>query len=66
MDSEYLTLEEAARELRVNLDTMRRYVREGRIQAGKVGKRYMVRRKDVRDYIEKSFKPVARKRKRTT
>jgi excisionase family DNA binding protein len=39
---EWVTQEEAAKELRVALDTMRRWVREGVFPRTRVGKRYLI------------------------
>ena len=38
----WLTQEEAAEKLHVALETMRRYLREGRFPRTKVGKRYLI------------------------
>lgn len=46
-----LTLEEAARFLRIHIDTMRRYVREGRIAAAKIGRGYRIRPADLETFL---------------
>lgn len=40
---QYLTLEEAAQSLKVGTETLRRYVRAGKLKAAKVGRVWRVR-----------------------
>jgi excisionase family DNA binding protein len=63
---EWLTQEEAADRLHVALDTMRRYVREGRFPRTRVGKRYLIPAKALEDFLQKGLQtgprePVPRK-----
>src|ERR1035437_7576945 len=52
MEQKYWTLEEFADHARLHLDTARRYVREGRIPAVRVGKRYLVGQSDVETFMQ--------------
>jgi excisionase family DNA binding protein len=40
--NQFVTLEQAARDLCVHIGTMRRWVREGRVQATKIGRKYLI------------------------
>jgi excisionase family DNA binding protein len=51
-EKSYLTVEEAAAQLRVAVDTMRRYLREGRLPCARIGKRYLVPAGAVGSYIQ--------------
>src|SRR5450631_3836272 len=55
LTGDLLTVEEVARRLRLHLDTARRFVREGRITATKVGRRYLVPEKALLRFIESGF-----------
>jgi excisionase family DNA binding protein len=50
--SEWLTQEEAAERLHIALDTMRRYVREGRFARTKVGKRYLIPARAIEEFLQ--------------
>lgn len=47
VDDELLTLPEIAQTLGMNPSTVRLWVREGRLQAEKMGRKWMVRRADL-------------------
>jgi len=47
----WLTQEQAAEQLHVALDTMRRYVREGRFPRTKVGKRYLIPASAIEEFL---------------
>lgn len=49
---DWITLEEAAEKLHVVIDTMRRWVRLGHFSHVKVGKRYLVKRQAIDDYLD--------------
>jgi excisionase family DNA binding protein len=49
---EWLTLEEFAKHARLHLDTARRYVREGKLPARRIGKRYLVKAADAEAFME--------------
>jgi len=46
-----LTAEEAADYLRVNVNTMRRYIRERRVRAARVGRGYRIRQEDLDAFL---------------
>jgi excisionase family DNA binding protein len=52
MADEWLTQEQAAEKLHVALDTMRRYVREGRFARTKVGKRYLIPARAIEEFLQ--------------
>jgi excisionase family DNA binding protein len=64
-EKKYLTVEEAAAQLRVAVDTMRRYLRERRLPCARIGKRYLVPAGAVDSYIQqhvvKGGKPAKRR-----
>lgn len=47
-----LTLEEVARELKIHRETIRRYVREGKMKAIKLDRVWRVEEKDFRDFLD--------------
>jgi excisionase family DNA binding protein len=51
----WLTQEEAAEKLHIALDTMRRYVREGRFPRTKVGKRYLIPESAIEEFLRKGL-----------
>lgn len=56
-ESEFLTLAEAARLLRVSTWTLRRYVQAGRIPAARLGRSYRFRRRDIEAALFPSTSP---------
>jgi len=44
---EYLTVPEAARNVRVNEETIRRNVRSGRLKAEKIGNQWFIHKRDL-------------------
>lgn len=56
---ELLTMDEAAKILRVDYKTVYRLVRTGELPAGKVGRVYRIRRLDLEAYFESSKGKVA-------
>jgi excisionase family DNA binding protein len=52
---DWITLEEAAQRLHVVLETMRRWVRQGQFPRTKVGKRYLVPRQAIEDFLERNM-----------
>ena len=54
MELEYLTLEEVAKILRVSLSTIRRWVREGKIEVKRVGKKPLVLKTDIPTFLRKN------------
>lgn len=51
--SKFLTLEEAAERLGVEYKTVDRFVRQGELPAGKVGRVYRIREEDLDGYFER-------------
>lgn len=49
---EWLTQEQAAEKLHIALDTMRRYVREGKFPRSKVGKRYLIPDSAIGEFLK--------------
>jgi excisionase family DNA binding protein len=49
MKNQFVTLERAAKEFCVHIGTMRRWVREGRVPATKVGRKYLVQTKALEE-----------------
>lgn len=42
MQNQFVTLERAAKDLCIHIGTMRRWVREGKVQATKIGRKYLI------------------------
>lgn len=53
-EGEYVTTEDVARRYHVNKQTVRRWVREGKLDPLKVGRRYLYRDEDVRVALERT------------
>jgi len=47
-----LTTENVADLLQVDVETVRRYIREGKLRAIKLGREYRVRREDFEEFLE--------------
>lgn len=58
--SDFLTVEEAARQLGVEYKTVYHLVRRGEIPAGKIGRIYRIRKGDLESYFERQKEAVAR------
>lgn len=52
-----LTVEESAELLRVGVETVQRYVREGKLPASKVGRRYLIPEEAVKALLEPKEPP---------
>ena len=52
MASEYLTLEEAAEQLRIHVETVRRWVLAKKIAAIRPGKKYLIPKKALAEFLE--------------
>jgi excisionase family DNA binding protein len=61
MEQKYWTLQEFADHARLHLDTARRYVREGRLRAIRVGKRYLVGQSEVEAFMADPAPPIPAK-----
>lgn len=55
---ETLTVEEVAEELRMRPQGVRRMIRDGRIRAVRVGKRYLVKREELARILSDGTEPV--------
>jgi len=53
-----LSLREVSEALKLNINTVRRYVREGRIQAAKFGRVYRVREEALEEFIKRQENTV--------
>lgn len=51
---EYLTLSDVATELKMDVETIRRYARSGKLPASKLGRGYRVKRTDLEAFLEAS------------
>jgi len=58
------TLEELSGQLGIHLGTLRRYVREGRVVAQKIGKRYLVTQENIERFINPKEPPESMARQR--
>jgi excisionase family DNA binding protein len=54
-DQQYISVQEAAKQLRVGVETVRRYIRSGAFNAAKVGRQYLIKPETVRALIDKQF-----------
>ena len=50
-DIELLTVDDIANTLGVNVVTIRRYIRRGKLKAQKIGKNYFVSKENFKDFI---------------
>lgn len=55
-DDVFLTVEEIARQLRVSQDTVRRWIRDGRLPAIDLIGQYRIRREDYEKFLEQRRK----------
>lgn len=53
MEIEMLNINEAATVLRVHPETLRRFIREGRISAYKIGRRKLISKEEMEKFIKK-------------
>ncbi len=63
MEDKRLTVEGAAKELNVGVETMRRYIRRGLFSGAKVGRSYLLRESDIKKYLSDQFAEADAKRK---
>jgi len=59
--SNFLTLEQVAEQLQLHVRTVRRYVREGRLKAQRVGKQYLVTPEDLQAFSGMQAPSVSRR-----
>jgi excisionase family DNA binding protein len=62
-ESKYLSVQEAATELRMSVENLRRYIRRGEFPVvAKVGRQYLIRPEAVQEFIERAaVKPATAK-----
>ena len=53
MPEEWLTLDEIAEELRVSVETVRRWIRTKQLKALSIGRGYRIKRKDYEDFLRR-------------
>ena len=51
-DKELLTTEDIAQYLGYHIETIRLYIREGKLKAIRIGREYRVRREDFEEFLE--------------
>ena len=54
MNEEFYTAEELAQKLRVNIMTIYRYIKAGRLNAYKLGKEFRIDKKEFESFLNKS------------
>jgi excisionase family DNA binding protein len=59
MSEEWLTLEEIAEELRVSVETVRRWIRKKQLKALSIGRGYRIKRKDYEDFLRRRTIEIA-------
>jgi excisionase family DNA binding protein len=52
MGTEWLTVEEIAQELKMHVDTVRGWIRDGKLRATRFGRDYRIKRKDFDKFVE--------------
>jgi excisionase family DNA binding protein len=63
MEEKRLTVAQAAKELNVGIETMRRYIRNGLFTGAKIGRSYLLRESDVNKFLNDRFADADAKRK---
>lgn len=53
MEIEMLTIDEVSAVLRVHPETLRRFIREGKINAHKIGRRKLISKEEMEKFIKK-------------
>jgi len=53
-DIELMTANDIATKLQAHIVTIRRYIREGKLKAKKIGRRYYIPKESFRDFIDKA------------
>lgn len=51
---EFYTLEQLGKELNINIQTLRKFIKEGKLTASKVGTRYIVSRDAIRQLLKET------------
>ena len=55
-DSEWLTVEEVAKQLKVHIKTVRHWINTGELEAMDIGRGYRINKTDLQAFIEKRKK----------
>ena len=53
MEKEFYTAEELAEKLRVNIMTIYRYIKAGKLKAYKIGKEFRIPKKEFNQFLDK-------------
>lgn len=53
MEKEYYTAQELADKLRINIMTIYRYIKAGKLTAHKIGKEFRIDKKEFNNFLEK-------------
>lgn len=54
MKKEFYTAQELAEKLRVNIMTIYRYIKAGKLKAHKIGKEFRINRKEFNNFLNKT------------
>lgn len=54
MDLKFLNTKEASQLLRIHPETLRRFIREGKIRAYRIGKQKLIKEDELKNFVEKS------------
>jgi excisionase family DNA binding protein len=57
MSIEWLTVEEIAQQLKMHVDTVRGWIREGKLKATRFGRDYRVKREDFDKFVQERTTP---------
>jgi len=61
LDEEMLTVEDVAKELKVNPETVRNWIRSGELIALDIAREYRISRSNLNDFLEKRQRPKRKK-----
>ncbi len=53
-ENKFYTAEELAKELRVNIMTIYRYIKSGKLKAYKIGKEFRIEKKEFNNFLNKA------------
>lgn len=57
--NDYITTEDAAKLLYVTAYTIREYIKSGKLKATRIGKRYLLSRSEVVNFLDQNFGSVS-------
>ena len=57
MSTKWLTLEEIVQELKMHVDTIRGWIRDGKLKATRFGRDYRIKRKDFDKFVDDRTRP---------